>query len=220
MSCQTCTLLATSSKFPKWVQSQARGVQACTHHRVWAVLGCMRLSETAPRVQGSLYNIYIGQYPVWKAIQGYAGCTHILETPTTRPAQRILVVVQVNSLTGSNSGWLALCPNLGFLPRFLARYVCNRFHSTHLQLVPHPSGKLFNREIADLVQVVPVKQTSGRCCLPGTAASFNVLAIQNLAVPGQVGICLFRMFVKYNMGVNSPVRKINDDHMVDKLIYQ
>jgi len=89
------------------------------------------------------------QYPVWRAIQGYSECTRILQTPTTR--QRIPVMIQVNSLTGTNSEWLTLCANMAFLPRFLAKYVCDRFHCSHPQLVSDPSGKLSYREIADLV---------------------------------------------------------------------
>ena len=93
------------------------------------------------------------QYPVWTAIQGCAECTCILETPTTR--QRIPLMIQVNSLMGTNSKWLTLCPDTTFLPRFLAKYVCDNFHCTHPQLVPDPSQKLYYREIADLVQFVP-----------------------------------------------------------------
>jgi len=59
-------------------------------------------------------------------------------------------MIYVNSLTGTNSEWLTLCPDMAFLPLFLAKYVCDRFHSTHPQLVPDPSGKLSHREIADL----------------------------------------------------------------------
>ena len=88
------------------------------------------------------------RYPVWRAIQGYSECTRILQTPTTR--QRIPVMIQVNSLTGTNSKWLTLCPDMAFLPRFLAKYVCGRFHCSHPQLVPDPSGKLSHREIEDL----------------------------------------------------------------------
>jgi len=49
------------------------------------------------------------RYLVWKVVQGYAECTRILETPTTRPVQRIPVVIKVNSLTGSNSEWPTAC---------------------------------------------------------------------------------------------------------------
>jgi len=118
------------------------------------------------------------RYPVWTAIQGYSECTRLFQTPTTR--QRIPVMIQVNSLTGTDSEWLILCPDMAFLPRFLAKYVCDRFHCSHPQLVPDPSGKLSYREIADLVhmvQVVPVKANAGRGTLLGTIASFNVLAI-------------------------------------------
>jgi len=86
-----------------------------------------------------------------------------------------------------------------FLPRFLAKHVCDRFHSTHPQRVPDPSEKLSHREIADLVkilnmvQVVSVKQ-SGRGTLPSTIAFFNLLAIQHPAVE-QVGTCLFSVWV-------------------------
>jgi len=48
MLCQTQTLLAIFSKFPSCLLPQARAVQACTRHRVWAVLESMRLSQTEP----------------------------------------------------------------------------------------------------------------------------------------------------------------------------
>jgi len=97
---------------------------------------------------------------------------------------------------------------MAFLPRFLAKYVCDRFHSAHLQRVPDPSGKLFHREIADLVnifQLACVKEKAGRGTLPGTIASFNVLAIQHPAVAGQVGACLLSVssVVQDKIGVNS-----------------
>jgi len=146
------------------------------------------------------------RYPVWKVIQGYAECTRILETPTTR--QRIPVIIQVNSLAGSTSEWLTLCPEMAFLPRFLAKYVCDRFHSAHPQVVPDPSGKLSHKEIADLVnmvQVACVTQKAGRSTLPGSIASFNVLAIRHPAVAGQVGAYPFSVLVSDTIGVNSHV---------------
>ena len=85
-------------------------------------------------------------------MQGYSECTRILQTPTTR--QRIPVMIQVNSLTCTNSDWLTLCPDMAFLPRFLAKYVCDRFDCDHPQVVPDPSGKSSHREIVDLVHMV------------------------------------------------------------------
>jgi len=118
------------------------------------------------------------------------------------------VIIQVNSLAGSNSEWLTLCPEMAFLPRFLAKYVCDRFHSAHPQVVPDPSGKLSHKEIADLVnmvQVACVTQKAGRSTLPGSIASFNVLAIRHPAVAGQVGAYPFSVLVSDTIGVNSHV---------------
>jgi len=94
---------------------------------------------------------------------------------------------------------------MAFLPRFLAKYVCNRFHCSHPQLVLDPSGKLSYREIVNMVQVVHVKANAGRGTLPGTIASFNVLAVRHPAVAGQVCTCLFSDLAKCEHGAISHV---------------
>jgi len=82
------------------------------------------------------------RYPVWKVILEFAKCSRHLEVPTVCRLERSNLVVQVNSLSGPNSEWLKLCPDLQHLPRFLVKYACARFHASHPQLVPDPVGLL------------------------------------------------------------------------------
>ena len=110
-----------------------------------------------------------------------------------RKLGRSNLVVQVNSLCGPNSEWLKLCADLQHLPRFLAKYTCERFHVSHPQLVPDPVGLLSHQEITEVVNMVQVvaprnnHRSAGN--LPGTIAPFNVLAICHPAVAGQVLHC-------------------------------
>jgi len=97
----------------------------------------------------------------------------------------------VNSLVGTNSEWLGLCPNLVYLLRFLAKYVGTRFHASHPQKVHDPNGLLAHREIAtmvNMVQVVSGTKAKYSGARPGTIAPFNVFkcAIRHPAVAGQV----------------------------------
>ena len=67
---------------------------------------------------------------------------------------------------------------------------------------------IYEKEIADLVnmvQVACVTQKAGRSTLPGSIASFNVLAIRHPAVAGQVGAYPFSVLVSDTIGVNSHV---------------
>ena len=99
---------------------------------------------------------------------------------TTRKSKRNVVILQVNSLVGTNSEWLGLCPDLVHLPRFLAKYVGARFHASHPQKVPDPNGLLAHREIAtmvNMVQVVSSTRAKYSGARPGTIAPFNVLTI-------------------------------------------
>ena len=58
------------------------------------------------------------RYPVWKVILNFARCFRHLEVATTCKSERTLVILQVNSLVGTNSEWLGLCPDLVHLLQF------------------------------------------------------------------------------------------------------
>ena len=71
------------------------------------------------------------RYTVWKVILDFARCSRHLEVATTRKSERNVVILQVNSLVGTNTECLGLCPDLVHLPRFLAKYVGARFNAMH-----------------------------------------------------------------------------------------
>jgi len=108
-----------------------------------------------------------------------------------RRLERSNLVVQVKSLSGPNSEWLKLCPDLQRLPQFLVKYTSARFHASHPQLVPDPVGLLSHQEITQVVNMVQVvaprnNHRSADKLRPGTIARFNILAIRHPAVVGQV----------------------------------
>jgi len=151
------------------------------------------------------------RYPVWKVILDFARCSRHLEVATTRKLERNVVILQVNSLVGTNSEWLGLCPDLVHLPRFLAKYVGARFHVSHPQQVPDPNGLLAHREIAtmvNMVQVVSSTRAKYSGARPGTIAPFNVLTIRHPAVAGQVRLHPLCCRVLYDVAVCSRVLSI------------
>jgi len=129
------------------------------------------------------------RYPVCKVILDFVRCSHHLEVATTRKSERNVMILQVNSLVGTNSEWLGLCPDLVHLPRLLAKCIGARFHASHPQKVPDQNGLVAHREIANMVNIVQVvSSTRAKCsgARPGKIAPFNVLAIRHPAVAGQV----------------------------------
>ena len=82
------------------------------------------------------------RYPVWSVMQDHARCVGHLEIPATRSDTRGRIHIRVKSPSGPNSEWIQKCPDLVHLPRFLAKYVCDRYHRTHPNLVPDPTGLL------------------------------------------------------------------------------
>lgn len=151
---------------------------------------CVSVDRTG--VNATFRNGLALRYPVWKVMGDFINCSRQLEVPATRTSERAHLILQVNSFVGANSEWLALCPDLLHFPRFLAKYVCARFHASHPSLVPDPVGLMSHlemMEMVNMVQIVSPKYNKAQQAVrvrPGTVAPFNVLAIRHQAAAGQV----------------------------------